>query len=36
MKENKIIYYRADSEQGEAQFVTGKIKEMTAMASGSF
>ncbi|MDP4171251.1 MAG: DNA helicase PcrA, partial [Bacillota bacterium] len=25
---NKIIYYRADSEQGEAQFVAGKIKEM--------
>ncbi|WP_075979872.1 DNA helicase PcrA [Bacillus massilinigeriensis] len=25
---NKIVYYRADSEQGEAQFVTGKIKEM--------
>lgn len=24
----KIIYYRADSEQGEAQFVAGKIKEM--------
>ncbi|MDP4086058.1 MAG: DNA helicase PcrA [Bacillota bacterium] len=26
---NKIVYYRADSEQGEAQFVTGKIKELT-------
>jgi DNA helicase II / ATP-dependent DNA helicase PcrA len=26
---NKIIYYRADSEQGEAQFVTGKIKELS-------
>jgi DNA helicase II / ATP-dependent DNA helicase PcrA len=26
---NKIFYYRADSEQGEAQFVTGKIKELT-------
>jgi DNA helicase II / ATP-dependent DNA helicase PcrA len=25
---NKICYYRADSEQGEAQFVIGKIKEM--------
>jgi DNA helicase-2/ATP-dependent DNA helicase PcrA len=25
---NKINYYRADSEQGEAQFVAGKIKEM--------
>ncbi|MFE8701318.1 DNA helicase PcrA [Cytobacillus sp. FJAT-54145] len=25
---NKIFYYRADSEQGEAQFVAGKIKEM--------
>ncbi|WP_409291251.1 DNA helicase PcrA [Peribacillus sp. SCS-37] len=27
---NKILYYRADSEQGEAQFVAGKINEMTA------
>ncbi|KAB2331184.1 DNA helicase PcrA [Cytobacillus depressus] len=26
---NKIFYYRADSEQGEAQFVVGKIKELT-------
>ncbi|NYE08867.1 DNA helicase-2/ATP-dependent DNA helicase PcrA [Bacillus niacini] len=26
---NKLVYYRADSEQGEAQFVTGKIKELT-------
>ncbi|WML42760.1 DNA helicase PcrA [Neobacillus sp. PS3-40] len=26
---NKIVYYRADSEQGEAQFVTGKIKELS-------
>lgn len=26
---NKIMYYRADSEQGEAQFVAGKIKELT-------
>ncbi|WP_066319438.1 DNA helicase PcrA [Bacillus sp. FJAT-29814] len=26
---NKISYYRADSEQGEAQFVVGKIKELT-------
>lgn len=26
---NKICYYRADSEQGEAQFVVGKIKELT-------
>lgn len=25
---NKICYYRADSEQGEAQFVIGKIKEL--------
>lgn len=25
---NKIIYYRADSEFGEAQFVAGKIKEL--------
>jgi DNA helicase II / ATP-dependent DNA helicase PcrA len=25
---NKIVYYRADSEQSEAQFVAGKIKEM--------
>ncbi|MBS4191834.1 DNA helicase PcrA [Bacillus sp. FJAT-49705] len=27
---NKIFYYRADSEQGEAQFVVGKIKELTS------
>nr|WP_249306300.1 DNA helicase PcrA [Lederbergia citrea] len=26
----KIVYYRADGEQTEAQFVAGKIKEMTA------
>jgi DNA helicase II / ATP-dependent DNA helicase PcrA len=26
---NKLGYYRADSEQGEAQFVAGKIKELT-------
>ena len=26
MEGNKIFYYRADSEQGEAQFVAGKIK----------
>ncbi|WP_163100824.1 DNA helicase PcrA [Peribacillus alkalitolerans] len=26
---NKIVYYRADSEQGEAQFVAGKILEVT-------
>lgn len=26
---NKLAYYRADSEQGEAQFVAGKIKELT-------
>ncbi|WP_042357549.1 DNA helicase PcrA [Bacillus rubiinfantis] len=26
---NKIVYFRADSEQGEAQFVAGKIKELT-------
>ncbi|MFB6468552.1 DNA helicase PcrA [Cytobacillus sp. Hz8] len=25
---NKIVYFRADSEQGEAQFVAGKIKEL--------
>lgn len=25
---NKLVYYRADSEQGEAQFVAGKIKEL--------
>lgn len=25
---SKICYYRADSEQGEAQFVTGKIREL--------
>lgn len=29
---NKIFYYRADSEQGEAQFVAGRIKE--AVESG--
>ncbi|WP_419393002.1 DNA helicase PcrA [Cytobacillus praedii] len=28
MEGNKIFYYRADSEQGEAQFVVGKIKEL--------
>src|SRR5690606_8261068 len=27
---SKICYYRADSEQGEGQFVVGKIKELTA------
>lgn len=26
---NKLMYYRADSEQSEAQFVAGKIKELT-------
>jgi len=26
---SKICYYRADSEQGEAQFVAGRIKELT-------
>ncbi|WP_108671823.1 DNA helicase PcrA [Peribacillus acanthi] len=26
---NKIVYYRADSEQGEAQFVAGKILDLT-------
>ncbi|MCL6573146.1 MAG: UvrD-helicase domain-containing protein, partial [Bacillus sp. (in: Bacteria)] len=26
---NKLVYFRADSEQGEAQFVAGKIKEVT-------
>jgi DNA helicase-2/ATP-dependent DNA helicase PcrA len=25
---DKLVYYRADSEQGEAQFVVGKIKEL--------
>ncbi|PLR99212.1 DNA helicase PcrA [Bacillus sp. T33-2] len=25
---NKIVYYRADSEQGESQFVVGKIQEL--------
>ena len=25
---NKIVYFRADSEQGEAQFVVGKMKEL--------
>jgi DNA helicase II / ATP-dependent DNA helicase PcrA len=29
MEGNKISYYRADSEQGEAQFVAGKINEIT-------
>ena len=29
MEGNKIFYYRADSEQGEAQFVAGKINEVT-------
>lgn len=29
MDGNKIFYYRADSEQGEAQFVAGKINELT-------
>ena len=28
-KEINLFYYRADSEQGEAQFVAGKIKELT-------
>lgn len=28
MEGNKIFYYRADSEQGEAQFVAGKINEL--------
>ncbi|MEH7245364.1 DNA helicase PcrA [Neobacillus niacini] len=26
---NKLVYFRADSEQGEGQFVAGKIKELT-------
>jgi DNA helicase-2/ATP-dependent DNA helicase PcrA len=30
---NKISYYRADSEQGEAQFVAGKINEMVQKGS---
>ncbi|CAH2717263.1 ATP-dependent DNA helicase PcrA [Neobacillus rhizosphaerae] len=30
---NKLVYYRADSEQGEAQFVAGKIKELTRNSS---
>ena len=29
MEGNKLFYYRADSEQGEAQFVAGKINELT-------
>lgn len=29
MDGNKLFYYRADSEQGEAQFVAGKINELT-------
>lgn len=29
MEGHKIFYYRADSEQGEAQFVAGKINELT-------
>jgi len=30
---NKIYYYRADSEQGEAQFVIGKIQELRRTSS---
>ncbi|MDQ0219833.1 DNA helicase PcrA [Peribacillus cavernae] len=33
---NKIFYLRADSEQGEAQFVAGKINEMTRDGSRKF
>jgi DNA helicase II / ATP-dependent DNA helicase PcrA len=33
---NKIFYYRADSEQGEAQFVAGKIKEYISTGKRSF
>jgi DNA helicase II / ATP-dependent DNA helicase PcrA len=33
---NKINYLRADNEQGEAQFVAGKINEMTREASRKF
>lgn len=33
---NKIFYYRADSEQGEAQFVAGKIKEYISSGKRSF
>ena len=30
---NKIQYFRADSEQGEAHFVAGKIKELVKVAN---
>ncbi|WP_174733571.1 DNA helicase PcrA [Mesobacillus harenae] len=30
---NKIVYYRADTEQSEAQFVVGKIKELVDQGS---
>ncbi|MBT2687754.1 DNA helicase PcrA [Bacillus sp. ISL-47] len=33
---NKIHYYRADSEQGEAQFVAGKIKEYVNSGKRSY
>lgn len=33
---NKIIYYRADSEFGEAQFVAGKIKELVESGSRKY
>ncbi|PWW17279.1 DNA helicase-2/ATP-dependent DNA helicase PcrA [Cytobacillus oceanisediminis] len=33
---NKIYYYRADSEQGEAQFVAGKIKEYVNSGKRSY
>ena len=33
---NKIFYYRADNEQGEAQFVAGKINELTKDGNRKF
>lgn len=36
MEGNKINYLRADNEQGEAQFVAGKINEMTRDGSRKF
>ena len=33
---NKIFYYRADNEQGEAQFVAGKINELAKDGSRKY
>lgn len=33
---NKIVYFRADSEQGEAQYVAGKIREMVRSGKRKF